>query len=90
MIFLSAADDRFARLTSKSRQRDNALRGHCERGMPVDGVELDGDNGQALGDTAEVGGARERGAQRPLRCEPGLKVPAATGIPMLLGRSTHQ
>ena len=25
MIFLSAADDRFARLTSKSRQRDNAL-----------------------------------------------------------------
>src|SRR5208337_4418668 len=27
LILLSAADDRFARLTSKSRQRDNALRG---------------------------------------------------------------
>ena len=25
LIFLSAADDRFARLTSKSRQRDNAV-----------------------------------------------------------------
>ena len=25
MIFLSAADDRFARLTSKSRQRDDAI-----------------------------------------------------------------
>src|SRR5271157_5459050 len=32
LIFLSAADDRFARLTSKSRQRDNAAR-HDDAGL---------------------------------------------------------
>jgi hypothetical protein len=34
LIFLSAADDRFARLTSKSRQRDNAHRGRSEGALP--------------------------------------------------------
>ena len=62
MIFLSAADDRFARLTSKSRQRDNAFRNlprHDD--LPAARLLARDRHGRSGGSTALVGPALDAG-----------------------------